>query len=154
MSTRKAKPTYLSIFLGTPPARTTVQRGVIAGWDKSITARSLDARFTTDAAGQREMVTVLFPHDGTHAKAAMRRLSGAGYTGARVTQGTRQGLRRRLRRSIDLGAAAPRLTADAAVFRRQGQKTSFYFIRRGLAFDGGDGQGMTSDQAGVGAHAG
>jgi hypothetical protein len=34
VSTRKAKPTYLSIFLCTPPGKTTVPKGVIAGWDK------------------------------------------------------------------------------------------------------------------------
>ena len=121
VSTRKAKPTYLSIFLGTPPARTTVRKGVIAGWEKSITARSLDARFTTDAAGQRKVVTVLFPHDGTHAKAAMRRLSGAGYTGARVTQGAIKDYAIASDgRSVSRGGAT--LTADAAVFRRQRQE--------------------------------
>ena len=145
VSRRKAKPTYLSIFLGTPAAKTTVRKGVIAGWQKSISARSLDARFTTDAAGQRRVVTVLFPHDGRHAKAAMRRLSGAGYTGARVTQGAIKDYAIASDgRSVSRGGAT--LTADAAVFRRHGKKTSFYFIRGGLAFDGGDGQGVTSDQ--------
>jgi hypothetical protein len=145
VSTRKAKPTYLSIFLGTPPGRTTVPKGVIAGWDKSITARSLDARFTTDAAGQKRVVTVLFPHDGKHPKAAMRRLSGAGYTGARVTQGAiKDYVIASDGRSVSRGGAT--ITAEAAVFRRNGKKTSFYFIRRGLAFDGGDGRGVTSDQ--------
>ena len=74
VSTRKIKPTYLTIFLGTPPAETTLPKAVIAGWKNSITARALDARFTTDAAGQRHVVTVLFPHDAKHAKAAMTRL--------------------------------------------------------------------------------
>jgi hypothetical protein len=145
VSTRKATPTYLSIFLGTAPTRTTVPQGVIAGWDKSITARSLDARFTTDTAGQKRVVTVLFPHDGKHAKAALRRLSGAGYTGARVTQGAiKDYVVASDGRSVSRGGAT--LTAEAAVFRRNGNKTSFYFIRRGLAFDGGDGRGVISDQ--------
>jgi hypothetical protein len=145
VSTRKVAPTYLSIFLGTPPASTTVPQGVIAGWDKSITARSLDARYTTNGAGERKVVTVLFPHDGTHAKAAMERLAGAGFTGARVRQGAvRDYVVATDGRSVSVGGA--KLTADAAVFRRHGKTTSFYFIRKGLAFDGGDGQGVTSDQ--------
>ena len=146
VSKRKATPTYLSIFLGTPPVRATVQRGVIAGWDQSITARSLDARFTTDATGGRKVVTVLFPHDGSHQKAAMKRLAGAGYTGARVTQGKANDYAVATSGSDKVAVGGAKLTADAAVFRRKGKKTSFYFIRQGVAFDGGDGRGVTSDR--------
>jgi hypothetical protein len=82
---------------------------------------------------------------GEHAKAALRRLSGAGYTGARVTQGAiKDYVVASDGRSVSRGGAT--LTAEAAVFRRNGNKTSFYFIRRGLAFDGGDGRGVISDQ--------
>ncbi|WP_375425057.1 heparinase II/III family protein [uncultured Friedmanniella sp.] len=143
---RKSTPTYLSIFLGTKPDRTTVSKAVIAGWDQSIVARSLDARFTTNSAGRRQVVTVLVPHDAKHAKPALARLSGSGYSGARVTQGAyRDYAVAAGGRTVSVGGAT--LTADAAVFRRHSGKTSFYFIRRGRAFDGGDGQGVIADHA-------
>ena len=47
-------------------------------------------------------------------------------------------------RSVSVGGAT--LNAEAAIFRRKNKKTGFYFLRHGLAFDGGDGQGVTSDQ--------
>jgi hypothetical protein len=145
VSRRKSTRTYLSVFLGTRPTRTALPKSVIAGWDKSIVARSLDARFVTDAAGGRQVVTVLVPHDGTHAKPALKRLSGLGYTGARVAQGAFKDYAVAAGgRTVSVGGTT--LTADSAVFRRHGEKTSFYFIRRGRAFDGGDGQGVVSDQ--------
>lgn len=145
VSRRKPTPTYLSVFLGTRPARTELSKSVIAGWDQSIVARSLDARFVTDAAGRRQVVTVLVPHDRTHAKPALKRMSGSGYTGARVTQGAFKDYAVAAGgRTVSVGGTT--LTADSAVFRRHGEKTSFYFVRRGRAFDGGDGQGVSSDQ--------
>jgi hypothetical protein len=146
VSKRKPTPTYLSIFLGTAPDQATLPKSVIAAWDNnSISGRSLDARYTTDAAGVRRAVTVLFPHDRTHAKAAMLRLSGRGYSGARVKQGAIKDYAIATEgRAVSVGGA--KVTADAAVFRRSGKKTSFFFIRNGVAFDGGDRRGVTSDQ--------
>ncbi len=143
----KRRPTSLSIFLGTAPTRATTPVSVIAGQKKaSIRGRALDARYTTDASGQRRTVTVLFPHDADHAKAAMRRISGPGWTGARVSQG---GVRDYAVAAstvgqVDVGGA--RLVGDAAVFRRRGDTTAFYFVRDAVAFDGGDGRGFSADR--------
>ncbi len=142
----KVRPTSLSIFLGTAPTRASTPLSVIGSKPTSIRGRALDARYTTDANGQRRTVTVLFPHDADHAKADMTRMSGPGWSGARITQGkvSDYAVAASTVGRVDVGGA--RFVGDTAVFRRSGDTTAFYFVRDAVAFDGGDGRGFSADR--------
>jgi hypothetical protein len=74
----------LTVFFGTAPTSLTTKWGPLGDRIESHQGQYLYASYGTDPSGRRNIVTVLFPHDDTHAKASMTRLSGAGYTGAIV----------------------------------------------------------------------
>ncbi len=79
---------YLSIFLGTAPTSTTIKDGLLAAYsDESFVGKYLYSTYDTDDSGKRNIVTVLFPHDDTHAKANMTRISGPNYSGTSIVQG-------------------------------------------------------------------
>jgi len=78
---------YISIFLGTTPASASIEDGLLASYDdESFIGKYLYSTYDTDESGKRNIVTVLFPHDDTHTKADMTRISGASYSGASIIQ--------------------------------------------------------------------
>lgn len=138
---------FLSLFLATPPASVLVRNGVRARFgDQSFVGKYLYSTYTTDAAGKRNMVTVLFPHDSDHPKAVMTRVAGTGYTGARVAL---NGV------VVDQALESSGTTIVthenvsfrglATLYRRSPDKTDFYFVRRGRYFYDNAGHGFNSN---------
>ena len=131
---------YLSVFLGTAPAYSIIKNGVIGSYANSFASKYLYATYNIDDTdGKKNMVTVLFPHNSSHAKAAMARISGTGYTGASVNLdgGT----------TIDYAlesAGTSNITYDGVTFhglstlyRKVSGANNFYFIRKGSKFNDG-----------------
>jgi len=92
----------------------------------------LTARYDTDERGNRCTLTVLFPHDRSHPKAALSRVEETGATGARVDHGDgvtdlllASGGKRRIE------TAGVSLQAGAVLRRRREDGGNFYFARRG-----------------------
>jgi hypothetical protein len=81
----------LTTFLGTAPVSVTENDGLIAAWGVSFVARYLEVHHAM-SGGQKQTCTVLFPHDSTHPKATLTRLSGTGYSGVSVVQGAYEDL--------------------------------------------------------------
>jgi hypothetical protein len=130
---------YLSIFLGTAPVSTSIKDGLLASSsNKSFVGRYLYSTYGTDRNGKRNIVTILFPHDDTHAKAAMTRISASEYTGVSVA----------LSRSVEDIAMESTGTsvvtykdvsflALAAWYRLEQGLLSSYFVRKGRSLDDG-----------------
>lgn len=125
----------LSIFLGTPPKTVAIRDGPLSLSPGGI-FKYLFSAYPLDVAGRKHIVTVLFPHDGNHVKARMKRVSGAGYTGASVDLGGRVldvALESAGTRTITRGRVSFR---GLATLYRQGG-TPFYFVRKGRSFNDG-----------------
>jgi len=130
---------YLSIFLGTAPASTGVKDGLLAsGGGKSFVGRYLYSTYDTDRNGSRNIVTILFPHDDTHTKVAMTRISAGDYTGASIA----------LSRSVEdiaLESAGTSVVMYngvsfmglAAWYRLERGLLTSYFVRKGQSLDDG-----------------
>ncbi|MCD4824822.1 MAG: hypothetical protein K8S55_09445 [Phycisphaerae bacterium] len=132
---------YLSIFLGTPPTSVSIKDGLLARMpDKktSFVGKYLYSTYSTNGEGRRNIVTVLFPHDDTHAKASMTRLSGSGYTGAAMDLGNSMidyALESSGTSVVTYDGVAFR--ASAALWRTNNGNNVFYFVRGGKSFDDG-----------------
>ncbi len=127
--------TGLTFFFGTEPSNIQFYRGIIA------TAGSVGAYVpeyflnTYPISGAKNIVTVLFPHDSSHIKAVMQRISESNISGARVDHGNNL---------IDLvleSNAESAVTyensifqAKAAIIRKQGTNINSFFIRKGRSF--------------------
>ena len=81
----------LTLFFGTEPASIQFSRGIIATRGRQgvscIVPEYYFNTYPVNPDGAQRMVTVLFPYDKDHAKAAMARVTGPGYTGAAMRQG-------------------------------------------------------------------
>jgi len=138
----------LTMFLGTAPDSVTIKKGGIAAFDnKSFEGRYLYSSYNLNAQGKKNVVTVLFPEDSTHAKADMVRLQGQGCTGASIAQGN----------VIDFALEANgthyathdgvTFKALATVYRMDDDVLDFLFVRKGSFFDDGGviSRGFASD---------
>lgn len=135
----------LNIFYATAPNSVQQQDGAIAGFGKSFEGKYLKAGYSADSSGKKQILTILFPSDSTHAKASMSRISGSGYTGASVNHGNN---------IIDYAFESPGTSTishngtsfrgKSVVFRKISSKTVFYFVRKGRSFDDGNGYGFSS----------
>jgi len=130
---------YLSIFLGTAPVSMSVKDGLLASFsDESFVGQYLYSTYDTDRNGNRNIVTILFPHDDTHAKAAMTRISASGYTGASVALSHSA-------EDIALESTGARVVTYnnvsfiglATWYRLEDGLLTSYFVRKGQSLDDG-----------------
>ena len=141
---RKDTDTFLTIFLATPPNDVQLKDGALAGWRESFVGTYLYATYAGGEDKRKQIVTVLFPHDETHAAGAMARISGAGYSGARVDHDA--GI-------VDCAVACDgsemtcggvTLQGKAAVWREGEGADGLYFVRKGQNFRSASGMGFSS----------
>lgn len=134
----------LSVFLGTAPTQAELKQGVIGQWANSFAAPYLYATYRTDSTfGRKNIVTVLYPHDGAHAKAAMAQISGYGFTGARIAPAGNTS-------DYALESDGARVITHedvswqglAAFYRMVDGTNKFYFVRQGKSFYGGGSSGL------------
>ncbi|MCC6221811.1 MAG: heparinase II/III family protein [Deltaproteobacteria bacterium] len=140
---RQTKDTFISIFLGTSPKAQSVllKDSVWVRRDGYIINKYLDATFATDALGKANIATVLFPHDPTHAKANMVRLSGNGFTGASIDHGNSIldfALANSSTGTVQHGLVS--FKGKASAYRLNNGLLSFYFVRQGTSFNDGTSQ--------------
>jgi len=77
----------VTVFYGTAPAAVNTPVGYHGDAVASLTLNYLEAVYAAGSDGWLRTATVVFPADGSHAKAAMTRTSGAGYRGVEVAHG-------------------------------------------------------------------
>jgi hypothetical protein len=144
----------LTVFLGTSPDSITEKNGLIAAWSKSFVGRYLEARYSMDN-GKRQICTVFFPHNDSHPKAHITRISGQNYTGAAVGQGQTKDLAlessgTEICRFSQGTAKSISFQALAMWCRQENGNTTSYFLRKGrhLDLDNGDSsrRGVESDE--------
>jgi hypothetical protein len=129
----------LTLFYATPPSVVRHRNGGIATWDVpggGFEGKYLETEYIAPGNGEKNLVTILFPHDFEHAKAGMTRLSVSGSSGAMIDHGT--GV---IDYAFESTGAAP-LTHDGNTFTgrallcRKGSDGAnvFYFVRKGASF--------------------
>jgi hypothetical protein len=142
----------LHISFGTPPDAVKEASGGLCALitsmvDPSFEGVYLDASYSPDAAGQRNIVTVLFPHDKTHPDATVTRVKTGDHTGAVVDLGG--GV---VDTVLETGGTSPvtegsvSFAARFTTFRQTSAGLAFYFVRKGTSFSDGQPQphGFTS----------
>ena len=129
----------LTVFYATPPGVVRHLNGGVATWSApngGFEGKYLESEYTAPAGGEKNVVTVLFPHDVDHVKAAMTRLSVTGSGGARIDHGS--GV---VDHAFESTGAAPvtyggnTFTGRALLYREAaGGANVFYFVRKGTSF--------------------
>ncbi|NQT94534.1 MAG: hypothetical protein HQ559_17395 [Lentisphaerae bacterium] len=78
----------ITVFMATEPAAVVMTNAWFGTWSgPAVAGRYIESTYVTDANGTGRAVTVLFPHDDTHVKAAMTRVTQPGCTGAAIDHG-------------------------------------------------------------------
>ncbi|MBI5524787.1 MAG: hypothetical protein HY897_00480 [Deltaproteobacteria bacterium] len=130
---------FLSTFFGTAPESVEIKDGVLAEfYDQSIVGKYIEARFAAEGR-RKNFVTVLFPSDETHAKAAMTRKEGDGFSGVSIDLGggiIDFAAESHASGTVSIDSAT--LRGRAALWRRIAGALSFYSARMGTAFDNGE----------------
>jgi hypothetical protein len=129
----------LTMFYATPPSTVRHLNGGIASWEGpggGVTTRYLESEYATPASLQKNIVTILFPYDLAHAKAAMSRISPSGGSGAVIDHGA--GI---VDTAIESSGATPvthggNTFTGKAMLARIGSNGAnvFYFVRKGTSF--------------------
>ena len=131
---------FLSVFLGTAPSEIKIRDGAIGSWTNSFLSKYLYSTYITDSTnGKKNIVTILFPHNDTHKKADMRRISGDGYSGAEIRQNSIATIDYIIESSgEEVTYGGTTLCGLCALYRRVNNVNTFYFIRKGISFDDGN----------------
>lgn len=134
---RKSTDTFLTVFLAQQPASVALKDSVLASWGKSFVGKYIYETYNT-VSNKRNLITVLFPHDGTHAKANMSRISTSTHTGAKIDHGNGI-LDYALESSGSVKASQDSMsyTGLGCVYRVNNGKPAFYFVRQGKSFSTG-----------------
>ncbi len=134
-----SKTTYLSIFLATAPeSGVAIKDGALAGWSKSFVGKYIFPEYANGTTDKRSLVTVFYPHDDTHAKPTMSRISGSGWSGAELDHAG--GVTDVVIGSEDAALITHGVTSfagSAALYRNSSTGTDFYFVRNATSFDDG-----------------
>jgi hypothetical protein len=131
--------TRVNVFLASEPLNVKIKDGPLCNLSESIISQYINAEYTTDEAGKRNIVTVIFPHDKTHSKATMSRKTDEGFSGAEVVLSSSikdYALESSGNDTITLNGVSFR--GLAALYRTGANEDNFYFVRQGRYFkDGG-----------------
>ncbi len=132
----------LAIFYGTAPntGGVTLATGAVGRSTQNgcWLAKYAKSRYATDSAGKKNIVTVLFPYDPTHAKANFTRISGVNYSGAEISHSLIV-----KDYAIESSSANPvnyngvTFQGLASLFRKNNGSNEFYFVRKGKEFNDG-----------------
>ncbi|MFS0726259.1 stalk domain-containing protein [Paenibacillus sp. 1P07SE] len=130
-------PVYLSAFLATAPDHgVLVKEGPLCSMSTCSAGKYLYSGYDLGEAGERSLLTVLFPHDEARPKAEMQRIAGSHYSGASMQLG--QGI---IDYAFESSAAAEvthagvSFEAVGAIFRMiAGHGNRFYFAKDGSSF--------------------
>jgi hypothetical protein len=138
----------LTLRYGAAPDAVDVREGLLADWDRSAVGRYLYA--TYEAADERRLSTVLYPHVG--ASPDFDSLAGEGYAGTRIDGGTAVDRAVALTGGDLVEVAGARIAGRAALFREtgngsgggEGEAATPWFLRRGTRFERGA-RGLRAD---------
>jgi hypothetical protein len=140
--------TSVAFYYLTPPDKINIDKSQSAVQDRypGYPEHSrLESVYATDSAGRKNLVTLIFPFNASHAKADFQDISGTDYHGCSVSQGE----------VVDLVFESPPdslILADSIQYkagfclaRQLDQATSFYLVRNGTYFSAHQ-TGFESDQ--------
>lgn len=131
--------TGLDFFFATPPSDVEFYRGVIASSSGGAIVPEYFFNTYPISNGVKNIATILFPFNNTHAKATMSRISGNGFTGAMLDHGSGTVdyvFESNGSSQISHGSS---FQGKAAVFRMQNSNLASYFVRKGRSFSNGAG---------------
>ena len=142
--------TKLSFFYGTPPLEVNIEKVPSAVPDRYPgypDHNRLESVYDVDVDGDLNLITILFPHDGTHAKPPITSIVGTGFSGSGIDHGS--GINDIILESAgdqEIGYGNIIFYGKSVLSRDSNAANIFYFIRQGTKFDQ-DGVGFEADLA-------
>ncbi len=135
-----ATDSYLSIHLGHQPDNLQLLEGVSADWDGGVVHDYLYATYNLGASGQREIITLLFPHQSAGNSPTTTRLNATNYTGMSADLGNNV-------EDYTLESATPgqlitiddhSFAGEMSTFRTTSGNADWYFVKNGTSFSSGN----------------
>jgi len=141
---------FVSLFLATPPVQASLLDGGLCAFDdREYVGKYLRARHLSNASGAANLLTLVVPHDATHAKPTLTRLPGGSlFSGASVAYpGGVQDFILAARQPAPIAAGQAFFLGGAMHLRLGPGGLQHYFARRASGFDDGAPQrtGFDSD---------
>ena len=133
--------TKLSFFYATPPIGVNIEKVAGAVPDRYPgypDHNRLESIYDADANGNKNIVTILFPHNASHQKADFARIEGEGFTGGTITQAddiTDFAFESNGESLITHESAS--FQATAVLYRQISDQAAFYFARKATHFSHG-----------------
>jgi len=130
--------TGLDFFFATAPSNINFFRGIIASSSGgAIVPEYFFNTYPLNPDGSKNIATILFPFNSTHAKAAMTRISGNGVSGASINHGNVVDYIFESLGANSISQSGATFTAKAVYFRNSGGSISSFFVRKARSFSNG-----------------
>lgn len=140
----------LSFFYATTPTEVNIEKvpsAVPERYPGYPDHNRLESVYDVDAIGSLNLVTILFPHDGIHAKPPITKVADTEFSGASIDHGS--GINDIIIESMgdqELSTGSITFNGKSVVSRTSNSVNTFYFVKHGTKFDEA-GTGFESDAA-------
>jgi len=137
----------LTFYYVTPPEEINIEKSQSAVPDRypSYPDHSrLESVYNVDDEGNKNMATVLFPHNFITLKADFQRIQDENFNGCTVTQGSVVDYIFEAPAEKEINSSEISFQGEFCLARKVGNSNSFYFVRNGIKFSSG-GSGFESD---------
>lgn len=139
--------TSASFYYVTPPASVNIEKSAGAVPDRYPgypDHNRLEAVYDTDENGKKNLATVIFPHDASHAKANFQKIDGNGFSGCIIEQNGVNDFLFETMSGNEMVSNEITFIAEMCLVRKTQNSTSFYFVRKGTKLSTGS-LGFESD---------
>lgn len=127
----------LAIFYVTPPKAVNIEKVPSAVPDRYPgypDHSRLESTYPVGEDGKLSLITLMFPHNETHAKAVFKRTQGTGFQLASIDQTVCIDYVFQASGQHEIQLANHKVRAELALFRESGDLTDFWFVRKGTRF--------------------
>lgn len=137
----------LTFYYVTPPEEINIEKSQSAVPDRYPgypEHNRLEAVYKVDDEGNKNLTTVLFPHNSTNLKADFQKITGENFNGCTVTQGNAVDYIFESSAENQIESNGLNFQLEFCLTRKVGNSNSFYFVRNGINFSSGN-SGFESD---------
>ncbi len=140
---------HVSVLLGTAPENSEMREGLLASFhgDTSFVGQYLFATYRLRPGERRNMVTAIFPHDASHPRGNLSRVSAAHCSGVSIRQGDIHDLALESSGEDEVEFENLAFNGSAMVCRQTPHDMVFCFLRNGTYFTHGAGPSLRADDA-------
>jgi hypothetical protein len=139
--------TSVGFYYLTPPLEVNIEKSQGAVQDRYPgypEHNRLEAVYEVDAEGRKNLVTVIFPYNASHAKADFQKIAGENFNACSVSQGSVVDFVFEASVENPIESNGIKMQAEFCLTRKDGNATAFYLVRNGTSL-ASNGVGFESD---------